>query len=112
MNSFPLSRSYSHPSSSSSGQLSPLSVVLNSSQVSSVSDPPLSTDSMLIKWRPVTLLGIGSWEDFSIIPGGRLLSWLVSFLKKEIVGFIIEGIALQSPAAYLTHLSSCSFLPS
>jgi DNA-binding beta-propeller fold protein YncE len=36
-----------------SGKVTPMSVVVNSSQVSAPSDPLLASDSILIKWRPV-----------------------------------------------------------
>jgi hypothetical protein len=79
-----------------SDKLTPFSRIVNSSKVLSVSDPLLTSDSILIKWRPVSVLtGVGDWEDRKIIPGGRLLSWLVSFSNKEIMGFIVEGLFLH-----------------
>jgi hypothetical protein len=80
----------SDPSSSPSEKTFPISHIVNSSRVSSVSDPPMSSDFLLVKWRPVSSGG-GSWEDHAIIPGGRLLSWLVSLLNEDIMGFIVEG---------------------
>jgi DNA-binding beta-propeller fold protein YncE len=80
-----------------SGKMLPISGIVDSSQVSSASDPPLSSDSILIKWRPVSAVsGIGSWEPsshtlLSIPAGGVLVSWLVSLLSEEIKGFIIKG---------------------
>jgi hypothetical protein len=68
----------------------PISQLVNSSQVSS-SDPALSPDSILIKWRPVTSAGIGSWENHATVSGGRLLSWLVSLLTEDVMGFVVEG---------------------
>jgi hypothetical protein len=43
----------------------PISRVVNASLVSSASDPLLPSDSILIKWRPVTAAaaGIGSWDN-------------------------------------------------
>jgi hypothetical protein len=70
---------------------------VNATEVSSASDPPLSSDSILIKWRPVSAVsGIGSWEPsshtiLSIPAGGVLVSWLVSLLSEEIKGFIVKG---------------------
>jgi hypothetical protein len=75
----------------------PISRIVNASRVSSNSDPRLSSDSILIKWRSVSaVLGIGSWEPsshtiLSIPAGGVLVSWLVSLLSEEIKGFIIKG---------------------
>jgi hypothetical protein len=71
--------------------MSPLSMLVNSSLVSSPSDPPLSPDEMLIKWCPMTESAIGSWEDQTITPAGRLLSWLVSLRTREVIGFVVEG---------------------
>jgi DNA-binding beta-propeller fold protein YncE len=98
--SLPHSASYSLLSVS--GKMLPISRIVNSSRVSSASDPPLSSDSILIKWRPVSAVsGIGSWEPssssgsrhriLSIPGGGVLVSWLVSLLSEEIKGFIIKG---------------------
>jgi hypothetical protein len=72
----------------------PISRVVNSSRVLSRSDPPLSSDSMLIKWRPVTVTDVGSWENHTVLPGGRLLSWLVSLSSEDIMGFIVEGLCV------------------
>jgi hypothetical protein len=77
----------------------PISRIVNSSRVSSASDPSLSSDSILIKWRRVSAVsGTGSWEAsssshtiVSIPAGGVLVSWLVSLLSDEIKGFIIKG---------------------
>jgi hypothetical protein len=92
-------------SSSASGKMLIISRIVNSSQVSSASDPPLSSDSILIKWRPVSAVsGTGSWEPsigigirshtiLSIPAGGVLVSWLVSLLSDEIKGFIVEGLS-------------------
>jgi hypothetical protein len=74
-----------------SDTLAPLSMVVNSSLVSSLSDPPLSPGDILIKWRPVTESAIGSWQNQTIIPGSRLLSWLVSMSTMEITGFVVKG---------------------
>jgi DNA-binding beta-propeller fold protein YncE len=74
-----------------SGNMIPISRVIDSSRVSSDSDPPLSSDSILVKWRPVMASGIGSWQNHTIIPGGLFLSWLVSLLSEEIIGFIVRG---------------------
>jgi hypothetical protein len=90
--------------SSSSGKLIPLSGVVNSSDIVSVTDPPLPVDSLLIKWCPVTMIGIGSWEDHSIISGGRLLSWLVSLSSDEVKGFVVE-----SEIPHPTHTDSFLF---
>jgi hypothetical protein len=38
----------------------PVSFVTDASLVSSASDPSLSSDSILVKWRPVTAAGIRS----------------------------------------------------
>jgi hypothetical protein len=98
----------SDPSSSSfpSEKTFPISHIVNSSRVSSVSDPPMSSDFLLVKWRPVSSGG-GSWEDHAIIPGGRLLSWLVSLLNEDIMGFIVEGgdLLLVSLLAHSCTLS-------
>jgi hypothetical protein len=84
-----------------SGKMIPISHIVNSSRVSLDSDPPLSSDSILIKWRPVKVSGIGSWDTNSYtiltIPGGVFLSWLVSLSSEEIRGFIIEGLYSSSP---------------
>jgi hypothetical protein len=86
----------------------PISGVVNASLVSSASDPPLSSDSILIKWRPVTAAtaaaaaaGIGSWDNggnhtIIMTPGGGgvLVSWLVSLLSEEIKGFVVQGLSL------------------
>jgi hypothetical protein len=87
----------------------PISGVVNSSSVVSVSDPSLSADSLLIKWRPLTMTTIGSWEDQTILPGGRLLTWLVSLSSDEIKGFIVEGTVCD----LLLSLQICffTFLP-
>jgi hypothetical protein len=78
-----------------SGKMTPISYIANSSRVSSDSDPPLSSDSILIKWRPVSSLsGIGSWESSHLIlniPGGVFVSWLVSLSSEAIMGFIVQG---------------------
>jgi hypothetical protein len=84
-----------------SDKMLPISRIVNSSRVSSASDPPLSSDSILIKWRPVSAVsGIGSWEPsssssshtiLSIPGGGVLVSWLVSLLGDQIKGFIVKG---------------------
>jgi hypothetical protein len=81
----------------------PISRVVNASLVSSASDPPLSSDSILIKWRPMTAAaGIGSWDNgdnhtIILTPGGRcvLASWLVGLLSEEIKGFIMQGLSLS-----------------
>jgi hypothetical protein len=83
----------------------PISRVVNASLVSSASDPPLSSDSILIKWRPVTAAaGIGSWDNggnhmIIMTPGGGgvLVSWLVSLLSEEIKGFILQGLSVSLP---------------
>jgi hypothetical protein len=84
-----------------SGKMIPISHIVNSSRVSLDSDPPLSSESILIKWRPVKVSGIGSWDTNSYtiltIPGGVFLSWLVSLSSEEIRGFIIEGLYSSSP---------------
>jgi hypothetical protein len=108
--------SHSYLSTSSvSGKMFPISRVVHSTEVSSASDPSLSSDSILIKWRPVSAVsGIGSWEPSShtilkIPAGGVLVSWLVSLLSDEIKGFIVKGEFLSS--LFLHHhrflLSSC-----
>jgi hypothetical protein len=88
--------------SSISGKMFPISRIVNSSRVSSAFDPPLPSDSILIKWRPVSVVsgGIGSWElnshtILSIPVGGVLVSWLVSLLSDEIKGFIVRGERLH-----------------
>jgi hypothetical protein len=90
----------------------PISGIVHASLVSSASDPPLSSDSILIKWRPVTAAGIGSWDNggnhtIIIAPGGGgvLVSWLVSLLSEEIMGFIVQGL-------FLPPLAPLAFLPS
>jgi hypothetical protein len=89
----------------------PISRVVNASLVSSASDPPLSSDSILIKWRPVTAAaGIGSWDNgggnhtIIMTPGGGgvLVSWLVSLLSEEIMGFILQGLSVFSFPPSLT----------
>jgi hypothetical protein len=99
----------------------PISRVVNASEVSSASDPPLSSDSILIKWRPVTTAaaGIGSWDNgggnhtIIMTPGGGgvLVSWLVSLLSEEIKGFILQGLSvslsfLLSPPRCLVQIPS------
>jgi hypothetical protein len=83
----------------------PISGIVNASEVSSASDLPLSSDSILIKWRPVTAAGIGSWDNggnhtIIIAPGGGcvLVSWLVSLLSEEIKGFILQGLSFLLPS--------------
>jgi DNA-binding beta-propeller fold protein YncE len=89
------------------GKMIPISRVVNASLVSSASDPPLSSDSILIKWRPVTTAGIGSWDNGGnhiMTPGGGgvLVSWLVSLLSEEIKGFIVQGLS-SHPIPPLPH---------
>lgn len=73
----------------------PISQLVDSDRVSSDSDPVLSADSILIKWRPAQQQGgIESWEcgNHTIIsPVGYFVSWLVSLSSEEIVGFIVQG---------------------
>jgi hypothetical protein len=86
----------------------PISRVVNASLVSSAFDPALSSDSILIKWRPVTAAGIGSWDNgggnhtiiMTLGGGGVLVSWLVSLLSEDIMGFILQGLSvcLLSPS--------------
>jgi hypothetical protein len=86
----------------------PISRVVNASLVSSASDPPLSSDSIFVKWHPVTTAaaGIGSWDNgggnhtIIMTPGGGgvLVSWLVSLLSEEIKGFILQGLSPLSPS--------------
>jgi hypothetical protein len=94
------------------GKMIPISGIVHASLVSSASDPPLSSDSILIKWRPVTAAGIGSWDNggnhtIIIAPGGGgvLVSWLVSLLSEEIMGFIVQGLFLSplSPSPSFPH---------
>jgi hypothetical protein len=95
--------------SSVSGKMIPISRIVNSSRVSSASDPPLSSGSILIKWRPVSAVsGIGSWEPSShtilnIPAGGVLVLWLVSLLSEEIKGFIVKGdsVSVSSLSPFL-----------
>jgi hypothetical protein len=80
----------------------PISRVVDASLVSSASDPPLSSDSILIKWRPVTAAGIGSWDNggnhtIIITPGGEFVAWLVSLLSEDIMGFIVQGLSVSCP---------------
>jgi hypothetical protein len=83
--------------SSVSGKMLPISRIVNSTEFSLTSDPTLSSDSILIKWRPVSAVsGIGSWKPsshtiLSIPSGGVLVSWLVSLLSDEIKGLIVKG---------------------
>jgi hypothetical protein len=91
----------------------PISGIVNASLISSASDPPLSSDSILIKWRPVTAAaaaaGIGSWDNgggnhtIIMTPGGGgvLVSWLVSLLSEEIKGFILQGLSLSLLLSFL-----------
>lgn len=76
----------------------PTSQIVDSSLVSSASDPSLSSDSILLKWRSVRAGGgFGSWcssEQTIIIPGGHFMSWLVSLSSEEIQGFIIQSLSL------------------
>jgi hypothetical protein len=95
----------------------PISGVVDAALVSSASDPPLSSDSILIKWRPVTAAGIGSWDNgggnhtIIMTPGGGgvLVSWLVSLLSEEIKGFIVQGLSLSS-LSFLSVSPPPSFL--
>jgi hypothetical protein len=111
-----------HSPFSVSGKMFPISRIVNSSQVSSAFDPFLSSNSILIKWRPVSAVsGIGSWEPsshtiLSIPAGGVLVSWLVSLLSEQIKGFIVKGecysfllsspspLTFRSPLLLLSHL--------
>jgi DNA-binding beta-propeller fold protein YncE len=102
---------FSSLASSVLGKMLPISRIVNASRVSSASDPPLSSDSILIKWRPVSAVsGIGSWVPnkhmiLSIPGGGVLVSWLVSLLSEEIKGFIVKG---ESVLYFLPHLQCTS----
>ena len=77
--------------------MTPISRIVSSPLISSDVTSQLSPDSILIKWRPLTAAGevdIGSWSSSNnhtiIVPGGVLVSWLVSVSSEEIMGFIIE----------------------
>ena len=78
--------------------MTPISRIVSSPLISSDVSSQLSPDSIFIKWRPLTAAGevdIGSWSSYSnnhtiIVPGGVLVSWLVSVSSEEIMGFIIE----------------------
>jgi DNA-binding beta-propeller fold protein YncE len=88
------------------GKMIPISGIVNASLVSSDSDPPLSSDSILIKWRPVTAGGIGSWDtggNHTIITSGGavFVSWLVSLLSEEIMGFIVQGLPVFPMSSFL-----------
>ena len=98
----------------------PISRVVDASLVSSASDPPLSSDSILIKWRPVTAAaGIGSWDNgggnhtIIMTPGGGgvLVSWLVSLLSEEIKGFILQGLSVPSVSLSLSVFPSSPSFP-
>lgn len=74
-----------------------MSRIIDSSQVTSDSDPPLSHDSILIKWCPmsdVLVLGNRCWQSnhTMMVPGGVFLYWLVSVSSEEITGFIVKGL--------------------
>ena len=77
--------------------MTPISGLVDPSLVSSDSDPHLSSDSILIKWRPVTAARMESWETNNsgnhtiTISGGVLVFWLVSLSSDEIMGFIVQG---------------------
>ena len=94
--------------------MTPISRIVVSSRVSSDSDSQISSDSILIKWRPVTAAaGMGSWESNGsgnhtiTISGGVLVFWLVSLSSEEIVGFVIQGEGEgESLASLLSFLSS------
>ena len=104
--------------------MTPLSRVVDSSRVSSDSDPPLSSDSILIKWRRIAAMAmaggeeeIGSWTNDNnhqiiITPGGVavavFVSWLVSVSSEKIMGFVLQGQNRQCFHSF--NLSS--FLPS
>jgi hypothetical protein len=83
----------------------PISGIVDATLVSSASDPLLSSDSIFIKWRPVSAAGIGSWDNGGnhtiITPGGGgvLVSWLVSLVSEEIKGFIVQGLSV--PLSFL-----------
>ena len=105
-----------------SGKMTPLSRVVDSSRVSSDSDPPLSSDSILIKWRRIAAMAmaggeeeIGSWTNDNnhqiiITPGGVavavFVSWLVSVSSEKIMGFVLQGQTV--PSYSLTHVLSSS----
>ena len=100
--------------------MTPISRLVNSSQVSSESDPPLS-DSLLIKWRPMTGMvgeaaggGIGSWEsdgNYAIIPSrGLLVSWLVSVSSEQIMGFIVQGECLSTSSPHFLDVFRSHYL--
>lgn len=94
--------------------MTPISRIVNSSRVSSGSDPLLSSDSILMKWRPLTVEGEGveSWDDGDHavinISGGVFLSWLVNLRSEEIMGFVVQGqpVVIFSPIFPLTNVSS------
>lgn len=75
--------------------------------MSSDSDPLLSSDSILVKWRCSTLSGTESWNNSTIIiTGGSLFEyWLVDVLSEQIMGFIVHG--MYSPSMFsLSHYLS------
>lgn len=75
--------------------MTPVSRVVNVTQVSSEFDPPLVPHSILIKWHPLTG-GDGSWDEednYALITPVRksiVVSWLVRLSSQEI---IVQGTA-------------------
>jgi hypothetical protein len=77
--------------------VAPISRIVDSPEVFSHSDSHLSSDSILIKWRPMNIGGggevkVGAWDnDNHTVVGGVLVSWLVSLSSDRIMGFILRG---------------------
>ena len=46
---------------------------------------------------------VGPWEDYVLLPGGKLVSWIVHTTTMSVYGFIIEGMPPLFPS--LTHTS-------
>lgn len=74
--------------------MTPISRIINSSQVFLDYEPSLPFDSMLVQWRPVSTvssLGSGETNSSTIITGAVFVSWLVSLSNEEVKGFIVKG---------------------
>ena len=90
--------------------MAPISRIVDSTEVFSHSDSHLSSDSILIKWRPMTIGGgevkVGAWDnDNHTVVGGVLVSWLVSLSSDRIMGFILRGqLSFVSFTLSLSHL--------
>ena len=89
--------------------MTPISRIVDSTRVSSDSDPIFPSNSILIKWHPTSSAVSQTDSNHTmIIPGGVFLSWLVNLSTEEINGFVVKGLV---PTFLLSiHLSASSVL--